>query len=189
MIRNLILKVIDPFHIIFSKFLNLQTYRYAVCGAANTSFDIFLYFIFYNFILDKQVFHIGSLAIGPHIAAFFLAFVITFPIGFFLMRMVVFSESPIGGWNQLVRYFSVVMLNVFLNYSLLKILVEYFDIYPTPSKVISTFLIVTITYLLQKYFTFKQPSQKKQKELLSENGIEETETEEVYFNVKKSIEA
>ncbi len=153
--RRLILKIIDPFYFIFKPIMDLQTYRYGVCGSGNTLLDILVYFISYNYILDKQPVHFGFLTISPHIAAFILSFMVSFPIGFFLMRTVVFAESTVRGRVQLVRYFSVLLLNIILNYVFLKIMVEYMHVYPTVAKVFITCLIVLVSYLLQRKFTFK----------------------------------
>ncbi|WMJ73866.1 GtrA family protein [Cytophagaceae bacterium ABcell3] len=135
--------------------MDIQTYRYGVCGASNTALDIFLYFVSYNFILNKQIVSLAGFSISPHIAAFLMAFSITAPAGFLLMRIVVFPESTIKGWVQLSRYFSVVALNLFLNYVLLKLFVDVMNFYPTPAKILNTALIVAITFILQKYFTFR----------------------------------
>lgn len=153
--RRLILKVIDPFYFIFKPIMDLQTYRYGVCGSGNTLLDILVYFISYNYIIDKQLIHFGFLTVSPHIAAFIFAFMVSFPIGFFLMRTVVFAESTVRGRVQLVRYFSVLLLNIILNYVFLKIMVEYMHVYPTIAKVLITCVIVLISYLLQRRFTFK----------------------------------
>ena len=156
--RKLILSLIDPFYPLFSRILNIENYRYAVCGSLNTGLDIILYFIFYHFVLDKEIVNLDLLKISPHIAAFLMSFAITFPIGFFLMRGIVFPESQIRGRVQLARYFSVVCLNLLLNYLFLKLFVDILGMYPTPSKMAITVIIVTITYLLQKNFTFKKPA-------------------------------
>ena len=79
----------------------------------------------------------------------------SFVLGFMLMRGLVFTESILRGRIQLVRYFSVAMLNILLNYVLLRLLVEYFRFYPTPSKVITTGVVIIVSYLLQRFFTFK----------------------------------
>lgn len=156
MLTGLIVRLIDPFYPLFRKFLDIQTYRYGVCGACNTAFDILLYFTFYHFVLEKKMLDTGVFMISPHIAAFFMAFMISFPTGFFLMRLVVFPDSTIKGRVQLIRYFSVVLLNIFLNYALLKLFVDFCKFYPTPSKFAITVIIVGVTYLLQKHFTFKE---------------------------------
>lgn len=133
----------------------LQTFRYAACGGVNTMLDILIFFISYNFIFRKEVVHIGSIAISPHIAAFLAAFCVTFPVGFYLSRYVVFSESNIRGRVQLFRYFLLVLGCIALNYLFLKIFVEQLHIYPTVSKILTTLIVVAFSYLTQKHYTFK----------------------------------
>lgn len=133
----------------------LQTFRYAVCGGSNTVLDILLYYISYNFILQKQVLDLGLIAFKPHIAALFMAFCISFPVGFLLSKYIVFNTSFLRGRVQLFRYMLVVAVNLLLNYSFLKILVEYMQFYPTVARIFATFFIVTFSFLSQKHFTFK----------------------------------
>lgn len=118
-------------------------------------FDIFLFFISYNFILDKQQLDLSFLVISPHIAAFLMAFLLSFPSGFVLMRFIVFKESQLKGRIQFFRYFFMVCISLLLNYVFLKILVEQFHIYPTVSKLITTFFVVAFSYVSQKNFSFK----------------------------------
>lgn len=118
-------------------------------------FDIFLFFISYNFILDKQQLDLSFLVISPHIAAFLMAFLLSFPSGFLLMRFIVFKESQLKGRIQFFRYFIMVCISLLLNYVFLKILVEQFHIYPTVSKLITTFFVVAFSYVSQKNFSFK----------------------------------
>jgi putative flippase GtrA len=154
--KSFVLDKIDFFYPLFRPFFDLQTFRYLAIGGSNTLLDIFLYFVSYNFVVEKQVVHLSpGIAISPHIGAFIIAFLITFPLGFLLMRGLVFTESILRGRIQLVRYFSVAMLNIGLNYVLLKLLVEHFYFYPTPSKVITTGVVIIVSYLLQRFFTFK----------------------------------
>lgn len=133
----------------------LQTFRYAACGGFNTLLDIALFFLSYNFILHKQPVHIGILTIGAHIAAFLIGFCITFPIGFYLSRYVVFQETSVAKREQLGKYFMVVLGCLFLNYGFLKLFVDVFKWYPTPSKICTTVFVVAFSYLTQKNFTFK----------------------------------
>ncbi len=133
----------------------LQTFRYAACGGFNTVLDISLFFVSYNFILQKHPVHIGSVTIGAHIAAFLIGFMVTFPIGFYLSRYVVFQETSVKKATQLAKYFTVVFGCLMLNYAFLKIFVDLFGWYPTPSKILTTFFVVAFSYVSQKNFTFK----------------------------------
>jgi putative flippase GtrA len=133
----------------------LQMYRYAACGGGNTALNIFIYFITYNFILQKQVLDLGMIAFKPHIAAFLIAFCITFPIGFYLSMYVVFQGSFLKRRVQLFRYFVVAMVCIVLNYVLLKLFVEQLGWYPTPSMIITTGVVVLFSYLSQRHYSFK----------------------------------
>jgi putative flippase GtrA len=138
----------------FKGLIPYDTFRYGLCGGTNTALDIFLYFIFYNFILKKQLVHLGFITISPYIAAFLIVFPITFTTGFILAKYITFTQSTLRGRIQLMRYGITVLLSIFLNYVFLKILVETFHIYPTPSKLITTCFVVIFSYFSQKHFTF-----------------------------------
>ncbi len=149
------LDLIYPF---FSKFLDKTTFRYAACGGSNTVFDLFLFFILYNFILQKQNVDLSIVVVSPHIASFLLAFLISFPTGFYLNKTIVFQESYLRGRVQLFRYFLTVCMSLFLNYVFLKLFVEQLHIYPTISKFITTFFVVGVSFVSQKYFSFRTSS-------------------------------
>lgn len=155
-IRAAILGLVDFFYPPFKPFMNLQTYRYAACGGGNTAFNIFLFFITHNFILRNKVLHLGSIAISSHIAAFLIAFCITFPIGFYLSMFVIFHGSYLRKRIQLIRYFAVAIACILLNYVLLKLFVDVWHWYPTPSLMVTTAVVVTFSYLSQKHFSFKK---------------------------------
>lgn len=148
-------RTISWFYKPFKKLIPVETFRYAVCGGANTVFDIILYFINYNYILEKKQLHLKFITLSPHIAAFFMAFCITFPTGFFLSKYITFSQSDLKGRIQLFRYGVTVLMCILLNYIFLKIFVEYFGWYATPSKIITTLIVVVYSYFSQKYFTFR----------------------------------
>lgn len=157
MIR-LIDTVLDWLYPPFRPVMNPMTFRYAACGGANTVLDIFLFFVGYNFVFRKQPFQLPLLTIGPHIAAFLLAFAVTFPIGFSLNRYVVFRGSMIAGRTQLFRYSLTVAISLMLNYILLKTFVEAMGWFPTPAKIVTTFVVIGFSYVSQSYFTFKVKS-------------------------------
>jgi putative flippase GtrA len=155
MLKRTIIAVTDFFYPPFKVIMPLQTFRYAACGGANTLLDIFIFFISYNYILHKQNLDLGFFVFKPYIAAFLMAFCVSFPVGFLLMRNVVFSESTLHGRVQLFRYFILVVACITLNYFFIKFFVEQLHIYPTIAKVLTTIIVVTFSYLTQKKYTFK----------------------------------
>ena len=146
---------IDLFYPPFRKWMPEQTFRYAVCGGTNTVLGLGTYFIGYQYIFKKENFDLGFFAFKPHIAALFLSFCISFVVGFILMKFVVFVDSNLKGRIQLVRYFLAFSFNLVLNYGLLKLFVELLHMPVLVSQFITTCIVVTISYLSQKHFSFK----------------------------------
>jgi len=155
-IRSALISIIDSFYPLFKRFMPLQTFRYAACGGGNQALNIFVYFIAYNFILKKEIVHLPYIAISPHIAAWLIAFAITFPLGFYLNFAIVFNGSYLKKRIQLFRYFSVVLICILLNYIFMKLFVEQFHWYPTISFIITNILVTVFSYLSQRNFSFKQ---------------------------------
>jgi putative flippase GtrA len=153
--RKNIENFIDFFYPPFSRVMNKLTFRYAACGGANTLLDIFLYFVAYNFIFQKENFNLPFVTISPHIAAFLFSFMFTFPIGFALSRYVVFQGSAMTGKASLFRYSLTVVGAILMNYFFIKLFVEKFHFYPTIAKICTTAIVVVFSYISQSYFTFK----------------------------------
>lgn len=133
----------------------LQTFRYASCGGANTLLGFLIYTISFKYVFRERVVDLGFYAFKPHIASLIASFLINFPVGFMLMKFVVFIDSNIRGRVQLFRYFFVFVSNLFLNYILLKVLVEYLYVYAIIAQIIATAVVIATSYLLQKHYSFK----------------------------------
>ena len=162
MVKKWIIAFIDFFYPLFGKVMPLQTFRYAACGGANTVLDIVMYAIAYNFILHKQDLDLSFIVFKPHIASIIIAFMVSFPTGFFLMRNIVFTQSTLQGKVQLWRYFVLVVICLFLNYVFIKLFVEQWHIYPTIAKILTTIIVVSFSYLTQKNYTFKAEQSRQQ---------------------------
>lgn len=153
--RDLVLPVIDFFYPPFKKLMTLQTFRYAASGGANTALGFVVFYIAFKFIFWEKPFDLGFYAFEAHSAALILSFCVCFPVGFFLMKYVVFSNSKIKGRIQLFRYFMVYFFNLGFNYVLLRLLVEGVKIYPVFAQVLTTAIIILLSYIIQRKFTFK----------------------------------
>ena len=154
-IKRSIIFIIDLFYPIFRKLFSLQTFRYVACGGVNTLLDITLFAFTYHFIIRKDNLHLGPLTFSPHIAALWLAFCISLPIGYYLNRYVVFQKSGLRRRDQLSRFILVTLMCISLNYLLLKLFVDMLGWYATPSKVLTTVFVAAFSYLSQTYVFFK----------------------------------
>lgn len=181
-LAQIITKVIDFFYPPFRKLMSEQLFRYAACGGGNMVLDWVLYFVLYNFVIGHELIHLQftiyhlqfSQAITPHIATLCIVFPITLLTGFWLQKNITFKgqrdkvqrTKDEGQWTkddgqgakQLMRYILIVAVNLAVNYFGLKLCVETFGWYPTPSKMLITLVTVAISYLGQKYYTFRVES-------------------------------
>ena len=132
-----------------------QTFRYAVCGGINTLLGLLLYYIGFHYIFDKENFDAGIIVFKPHNASLFLAGCFSFTFGFILNKFLVFSDSYLRGRIQLFRYFLSFILNLVINYFVLNLLIVYLHIEAFLSQVIATVIVITISYITQKNFTFR----------------------------------
>ena len=147
--------LVDFFYPPFRKYMSIQFFRYGVTGAANLVFDWVLYSFLYNFVIQHRLVHLGIVTLSPHIAALAFTFPVSFMTGFLLQKYVTFTASDLRGRVQLIRYGAVVALNLALNYFGLKLLVDLFGWWASPSKMAITILATGVSYFSQKKYTFK----------------------------------
>ncbi len=155
MIRNTIIKIIDFFYLpLLRRYIPLQTFRYAVTGGCNMLMDAVLYFIIFNFILQKQELHIFNYVVSAHIAAYLITFPIVFATGLWLARNITFQNSPLKANTQRARYLLVTMANILIKYIGIKSLVA-LGIFPSITNALMTVVTVIFSYIMQNRFTFR----------------------------------
>ena len=138
----------------WSSFFSRTMFRYAACGGANMVLDVVWYYIIYHYIVAERFFDLGFVVMSPHVASLVVVFPITFFTGFWLNRNVAFHAVQAKTLPQIVRYALTVVGSIALNYICMKLFVEYFDIWATPSKVMTTVVCALYSYLAGRYYTF-----------------------------------
>lgn len=153
---NLLTRVIDWFYIKpVAKYIPRQTFRYGAVGSANVVLTWVLYYLANHFVIRDRFADFGFLVISPHIATLCVIVPFTFLAGFYLNRNVAFTRSPLRDRTQFVRYLLSWTGSLLINYALLKVFVEVFGFWDTPSQMLASVIIVGYSYLMQKYFTFR----------------------------------
>ncbi|MEF9950660.1 MAG: GtrA family protein [Mucinivorans sp.] len=151
-------RLIDFFYFpCVARFVPRDTFRYAAVGGLNLALSVVLYSFFFHILLRKGDTRIlGFVVISAPILAFMLSFVLTFLSGFWLTRNVAFGGSSLKGSTQLFRYAQVVGVNLLINYFGLKLFVEVWGFYPTPSYLSLQIATVGVSYLASKHYTFRK---------------------------------
>lgn len=132
-----------------------QVFRYLACGAITALLDAIWYYIIYHYIVGEKFIEIGSLVVSPHIAALCVVFPITFFTGFWFNRNVAFRVTNLASLPQLAKYALTVAGSILLNYGCMKLFVEVFGIWATPSKILTTVVCAVYSFIAGRYFTFK----------------------------------
>ena len=155
-IAGWIIVMVDFFYPPFRKYMTLQLFRYAVIGATNVVISQIIFFIVYNYILNQNELALGFYALKPHTASLIISFPFANLIGFLLQKYVTFPESELRGRIQLFRYFSITIINLIINAIVLKILVEVFHFWTTPSNMVATCVCILISYFSSKIYIFRK---------------------------------
>lgn len=134
----------------------IQTFRYFVMGASNTVLGLITFYIAFHYIFKEQKLHLGFYAFEPYTASLGISFTVALIWGFFVMKYVVFDDSKIRGHVQFFRYLLVNLLNLSLNWVLLKLTIEFLNIYPTLAQLATATGLIIFSYFAQKHFTFKK---------------------------------
>lgn len=153
--KRYLLALIDFFYPPFKKFIDLQTFRYAVCGGSNAALNLIIFSLAYNFLFTKNLVEVLGYSITRYIAAYLVALSISFPVGFSLNRYVVFQQSNLHARIQLTRYAIITVTSILLDYLLLHFLVGYLKLWATPSQAFIIVILSLFSYFCQTYFTFK----------------------------------
>jgi putative flippase GtrA len=155
MLKKAIQYFLVLFYPLVKKMLPYQVYSYLATGALNTLLNISLFAVLYQVVLPANI-SFSGFVIASYTISLLIAFIVTVPTGFWLAKHFAFQQSSKEkSTKQLTKYFLVVSQGLISDYLLLKILVELLNFHPTVAKVISTVVVLTANYLLQKHFTFR----------------------------------
>ena len=155
----------------------LQTFRYGACGGGNMVLGFLIFTVVFHLIAAQEIVDFGFIAFTVTITKMdtakvlmmdfgFIAFkvhsfalscssTVVFIVGFLLNKYVVFTASNLRGRIQFFRYFLASVSSFCINYFLLNAMVQYLHFHPVFAQVIVTAIVVTISFFMQQYFTFK----------------------------------
>lgn len=156
--KKVIQWVLDLIFPIFKRFLPYQVYAYLAVGAINTILNIVLFAVLFQLVLPQSGVVIAGFSVASYTISLLVAFMVTVPTGFWLAKYFAFkqeNQNSQKSGRELFRYFLVVLQGLGTDYLIMRGLIVFMALYPTIAKIISTVLVLTLNYLLQKHFTFK----------------------------------
>jgi putative flippase GtrA len=158
MIKKSIKYILDIFYPLFQKILPYELYAYLAVGAINTALNIILFAVLYQFVLPAPGIIVYNFFIASYTLSLILSFLATVPTGFWFAQEFAFNQSnqhADQAGKQMGKYFLVVLQGLISDYLLLKGLIVFTGMHPTGAKILSTVIVLSVNFLLQKYYTFK----------------------------------
>ncbi len=145
-----------PYIAPLSRYIPVDVWRWGVCGVGNyIVLDSVLYYIIYHYLVAYRYLDLGVVVISPHILSLIILFPITFTSGFWLNRNVAFGAIQRSTKYQLWRYGVSIIGSLLINYLTIKVLVEGFELWATPSKIVGSLITSLYSFAAARFFTFK----------------------------------
>lgn len=143
------------FRTVPKKVLKHRFIRYFFSAGTATAVDIFTYFVTFNMILKKQPIHFLESMISAPIFSLIVSYSFGLVTNFIITKYFVFQESDLRGRYQLVRYLMVAGVIFAANYFLMKFLMDFIGVFPTPSRIVSAAVVAVCSFYMHKFFTFR----------------------------------
>lgn len=156
--KNKILILLHFLYPLGRRFFTFEIFSYLIVGAVNTSFNILIFWILYNFIIPQNQFSCFRISIASQTLCLFLAFAASIPTGYWLNKNFAFMTGSDSSLDNLrfKRYIYVVSQGLLLDYLIFTFSIHVLSLDPNLAKCVSTAVVVAINYLLQKHFTFRK---------------------------------
>jgi putative flippase GtrA len=143
----------------FRSFLKNKIIRYFFSAGIATAVDVFVYFLAFNFIYEKQDIHLFNLmTLSAPTGSLILSYTCGLLTNFLITKYLVFTESDLQGIHQLARYVLVALLILLLNYLFMSFLIKILGWYPTFSRIVSAISIGLLSFIIHKFYSFRVTS-------------------------------
>jgi putative flippase GtrA len=148
---------LDFFYPIVSRIFDKTTYYYAVAGSTNLVLGWVLFWVLDHWVIHSKTVELPLFKHPVHSYTVIAAVcgVVSFLFGFLMMRYVVFTESQLKGRIQFFRYGLSALISATVNWLLIKLMVDTFTWNASLCNVFASLVVVTISYFLQRKFSFK----------------------------------
>ena len=159
MIKKFVQYWLDLFYPLFKKFMPYQFYAYLSVGAVNTLLNILLFVYIYRLCwqIESTYAQISISSMALEIATS-ISFLISAFTGFWLNKNFAFTESSDERkviYSQFGKYFMISAQGQLSDYLITKTLTIVLLLDARLAYLSSTFIMITLNYFLQKYYTFR----------------------------------
>jgi putative flippase GtrA len=128
--------------------------RFVLSAGVGFLVDIIAYAQFNNKVFIKPTYTIFNTAVPNYNLSLCISFFLGVSINFLITRYMVFSESKLAPYKQLIRFISVAIIGFFANLGVIDILIQVVGMNKVPARITAALSLFFASYFVHKLFSF-----------------------------------
>lgn len=131
-----------------------EVIRFVFSAGLGFLVDITAFYLFYHNLLVQKTYHIIFLTLRNSTVSLAISFSLGVIVNFLITRYLVFTASKTSSAKQFIRFVSVAIIGFFANLGVIKIFIQFFDMYPPVARVLAALSLFFASYFIHKVFSF-----------------------------------
>ncbi|MDB5151367.1 MAG: GtrA family protein [Mucilaginibacter sp.] len=136
------------------KLVKNQVFRFVLSAGTGALVDVSAFYLFYHNLLVQHTYHVFSFAVRNSTISLAISFFMGVVVNFLITRYLVFTESKSKPSKQFIRFIAVAIIGFMANLTIVKIMIQEFDVYPPVARIIAILSLFFASYFIHKVFSF-----------------------------------
>lgn len=137
-----------------NKLLDNHIVRFIFSAGLGFLVDISAFYLFYHNFLVQKNYNIFSFTVRNSTLSLALSFFMGVVVNFLITKYFVFSESKSSPYKQFFRFVSVAIIGFFANLVILKIFIQWLNMYPPVARPLAALSLFFASYFIHRVFSF-----------------------------------
>ncbi|MDB5024363.1 MAG: GtrA family protein [Mucilaginibacter sp.] len=136
------------------KLVKNQVFRFVLSAGTGALVDVSAFYLFYHNLLVQHTYHVFSFTVRNSTISLAISFFMGVVVNFLITRYLVFTESKSKPSQQFIRFIAVAIIGFMANLTIVKIMIQEFDVYPPVARIIAILSLFFASYFIHKVFSF-----------------------------------
>jgi putative flippase GtrA len=136
------------------KLVKNQVFRFVLSAGTGALVDVSAFYLFYHNLLVQHTYHVFSFTVRNSTISLAISFFMGVVVNFLITRYLVFTESKSKPSQQFIRFIAVAIIGFMANLTIVKIMIQKFDVYPPVARIIAILSLFFASYFIHKVFSF-----------------------------------
>lgn len=137
-----------------NKILDNHIIRFICSAGLGALVDVLAFYIFYHNLFQQKVYDMHFVTVRNSTLSLAISFFLGVIVNFLVTRYFVFTESKSSAYKQFFRFILVAIVGFFANLTILKIFIQYFQIYPPVARILAILSLFFASYFIHRTFSF-----------------------------------